>query len=309
VDSTPNSIHFSLTAISNHNGEISNETGLIYVVQQDSNYPLYFRYCPGNIVDVSTLTTTLLELKAYNIDVNHAILDAGYLTEENVSDLYFEKVSFLSRLKQNTKLYKSIVKEHLADLEKEKYFVSYNNRYAFIKRVKVDFFGLTAYVYLGLDKVMQSLESSKLFLRAKNKKMTEKDVLAAMTKQGIFALVSSRPVAHDKILPLYYTRQQIEQVFDICKNNTNMLPLRIQKEETFRGHLLFAFLAYVVVRMLKQDIKETTFTPDSALAGLRNQKCEVFDSFIIPQEATKKNNEVYNFFKIKVPKKIDLTKM
>jgi hypothetical protein len=308
IDSTglPNSIHFPLTAISNHNGEINNETRLIYVVQQNSNLPLFFRYCPGNIVDVSTLTTTLLELKAYNINVSHAILDAGYLTEENVKDLYDAKVSFLSRLKQNTNLYKFVVEAYLPDLQKAENFVSYNARYAYIKRVDVDYYGRTAYVYIGLDKAMQSLESSKLFARAKSKMMTDNDVHAAMTTQGVFALVSSRPIAHDKVLPLYYTRQQIEQVFDICKNNTNMLPLRVQKEETFRGHLLIAFLASVIVRMLQQDIKDTPYSPESAQQILRNQKCKVFEDCVIPQEATKKANDLYKYFKMNIPKKVDL---
>jgi hypothetical protein len=53
IDSTglPNSIRFPLTAISNHNGEISNEARLIYVTRQESGLPIYFRYCPGNVID------------------------------------------------------------------------------------------------------------------------------------------------------------------------------------------------------------------------------------------------------------------
>ena len=57
IDSTglPNSIHFPLTAVSNHNGVISEEVRLIYVVQQDTRLPIYMRYVPGNIVDTTTL--------------------------------------------------------------------------------------------------------------------------------------------------------------------------------------------------------------------------------------------------------------
>ncbi|MDR2199509.1 MAG: hypothetical protein LBR53_08670 [Deltaproteobacteria bacterium] len=56
IDSTgiPNSVHFPLTAISNHNGKISNEVRLIYVTQQETGLPIFFQYCPGNVVDVST---------------------------------------------------------------------------------------------------------------------------------------------------------------------------------------------------------------------------------------------------------------
>ena len=43
------------------------------------NLPIYFKYVCGNVVDVSTLTRTMKELKAYNIDTKFAVLDAGYL--------------------------------------------------------------------------------------------------------------------------------------------------------------------------------------------------------------------------------------
>ena len=65
IDSTglPNNIHFPLTAVRNHNGEISNEVRLIYVVHQKTGLPIYFRYCAGNVIDTSTLIRSLEELK------------------------------------------------------------------------------------------------------------------------------------------------------------------------------------------------------------------------------------------------------
>ena len=65
IDSTglPNSVHFPLTAISNHNGEISSEVRLIYVIHQATGLPIYFRYCPGNVIDVTTLARTIEELR------------------------------------------------------------------------------------------------------------------------------------------------------------------------------------------------------------------------------------------------------
>ena len=35
-----------------------------------TNLPIYFRYVLGNVMDVSTLTRTMKELKAYNIDTS-----------------------------------------------------------------------------------------------------------------------------------------------------------------------------------------------------------------------------------------------
>lgn len=49
-----NSIHVPLTAVSNHNGEISNEVRLICAVHQEIEMPFCFRYAPGNVRKRST---------------------------------------------------------------------------------------------------------------------------------------------------------------------------------------------------------------------------------------------------------------
>jgi transposase len=104
--------------------------------------------------------------------------------------------------------------------------------------------------------------------------------------------------------PTYYTRQQIVQIFDIGKNYTTMLPLRVHTEETFRGHLLLTFIASVIVKMIQDDLKDTAFNPTSAFLQLKNQQCKVFDNDIIPQEAVKKVNDIYKKFTFKSPKTI-----
>jgi transposase len=147
---------------------------------------------------------------------------------------------------------------------------------------------------------MSSIESSKLFARAARDNMRNADVHKAMSTHGVFVLISTRPIAKEKILPLYYTRQQIEQVFDICKNNTNLLPLRVQSEITLRGHLLLAFAAAVICRKLQEELKDTEYTPENALLSLRNHKCKVYENHVLTSESAKRANDIYKKFKIKV---------
>jgi hypothetical protein len=80
IDSTglPNDIKSPLTAINNHNGVISNEIRLIVVMDKVTGFPIYYRYVPGNIVDVSTLRTILSELSDYGLNIDQLVLDAGY---------------------------------------------------------------------------------------------------------------------------------------------------------------------------------------------------------------------------------------
>lgn len=309
IDSTglPNSIHFPLTAISNHNGDINNEVRLIYVSQQETGYPIYMRYCPGNVIDVSTLVRTIYELKEAGVNTKFAILDAGYYDENSIRTLYEEKVSFISRLKTNRKLYKKLVSENLGSIQEAENLVEYNGRYAYIKCVQCEIIeGHQAYAYVGLDISRKNTETQKLFKKAKAEKMSVEEVHEKMLSEGAFVLVSSRRIAKDKILPNYYTRQQIEQIFDIGKNYADMLPLRVQGEDTFRGHLLLTFIATVIIKRLQDKLKDSNYNPLSMFLAMRNQKCKVYDDKVITSEAFKKANDCYKLLGIKCPEQVPL---
>ena len=181
-------------------------------------------------------------------------------------------------------------------------FVNYNGRYAYIKRVECQLIeGHHAYAYIGLDIERKSSESKKLFQKAKSKKLSDSNVFDKMSGQGVFILVSSRKIAKEEILPTYYTRQQIEEIFDIGKNYADMLPLRVQTEETFRGHLVLTFIATVIVKLIQEHLKQTPYNPISLFLNLRNQKCKVYEDVVITQEPFKKINDCYKLFGITCP--------
>ena len=242
-----------------------------------------------------------LELKAQGVDVNFAILDAGYYTGENIEDLFKKSISFLTRMKPNTTIYKELVATHFDTLDTKENLVEYNGRYVYLKCVQCELAGYNAYAYIGIDIERKSYEAQKIFTRAKDKNMTTNQVFSAMEKQGLFVLVSSRRIAKTKVLPLYYTRQQIEQVFDVGKNYADMLPLRVHNEDTFRGHLLLTFIATVIIKRIQDCLMGSSITPISLFLDLRNHKCKVFSDKIITQEVFKKANDCYKLFNFPCP--------
>jgi len=129
IDSTglPNDIHFEYTQVNNHNGVISREARLIYVVERNTGLPVYFRYVAGNIVDVITLRVTINHLRAQDMDVKHGILDVGYCSEKNINDLYDNGIPFLIRLPNNA-LAKSLIKEHCKGVRSTEYLFQYGDR-------------------------------------------------------------------------------------------------------------------------------------------------------------------------------------
>ena len=135
--------------------------------------------------------------------------------------------------------------------------------------------------------------------------MSTAEVHDAMESQGVFVIIASRKIARDRLLPAYYTRQQIEQVFDIGKNYADFLPVRVQSEEAFRGHLLMTFMAAVAVKLIQDKLKDSPYNPISMLLNMRNQKCKVYENAVIPQEAYKKANDCYKLFGVECPLKIE----
>jgi len=306
IDSSglPNNAHLPLTAVNTHNGVISNEIRLIYVVQQKTGLPLFFRYVAGNIVDVSTLTRTMAELKANGINTKFAILDAGYYTGLNADALYEAKISFISRMKGNFKIYKKLIKDHLNTLMVKENLVRYHGRLVYIKRVPCMIGSKenhSAYAYLCIDLAMKHELEKNLVLRAEDEDLSTEEVYDTMQKQGIFVLVSSRKIAKENLLPLYYTRDQIEKVFNICKQGGKMLPLNIEKEETLRGHLMLTFITSAILKLMSDKLNGSSLTTNSMFMNLHEQHAMVYNNEIITCEPTKKMNDAYKLFEINCP--------
>ena len=315
VDSTgvPNATKMDITQISNHNGDINREVRLIYVIDRDNGMPIYFRYVAGNIIDVSTLITTVSELEQYGVSVNHAILDAGYFSEKNAVELLESGIPFMTRLAPNKTVFKDAATGNLDDLMSHKYAYRYGERLVFIKKVEVNVCGYDAYVYLCIDEDMYLMQHKKTILSALDDKRDSDETDAAIKRLGAFAILTSEEIPEDKLLPMYYTRQQVEQVFDISKNYADLLPIRVQSEQAFAGHLLICFMATVIMQKLQNDLlkrrskKAKSLNAESILIYLRNQKCKVYKDYAIPQEPRKEVNAIYDIFKVKTPYKIPLT--
>lgn len=312
IDSTglPNDIHFEYSKVNNHNGVISREARLIYVVERGTGLPVYFRYVAGNIVDVSTLRTTINQLKAQGINVRHGILDAGYCSKKNLEALKTHGIPFLTRLPGNA-VAKNLIRKHGSELYSKKHTLKYGDRLICMKRVQTQVYGQDCYVYIALDVDVMQDEQKRYLERSaettkKGKDMTEE----AMKRLGCFVMVSSEMLEVSEVLPLYYMRQSIEQTFDLAKNDVDLVPLRTHTEETFRGHLLLCFMSTVALitvrRYLTTRKKLKSMCAKMVLKDMRFIKCDVFDCTLVTTEASKNANLIINELKLNLPDVVNL---
>jgi transposase len=312
IDSTgvPNDIHFDYAALSNHNGVISREARLIFVVERSTSMPVYFRYVAGNIVDVSTLKTTLNQLKAQGVDIKHGIMDAGYCSGNNIRDLYKQDIPFLIRLPDKS-MSNDLIKQHGSELYSTKYVLRYGNRIIFMKQVPTTLYDYPGFAYIAIDVERQQDEQkhyiNKCMDNPKMKAMMSDDELKAF---GYFVLISSQDLRTEEVLPLYYMRQTIEQTFDYTKNDVDLLPLRSHNEDTFRGHLLLSFMATIlfitVNKRLKSRKKLDNICVKKAFHAFRRIKCNVYPSILVHSEADKTANLILKELKLTMPQTINL---
>ncbi len=59
ITAMPNQIHIPFSQWGYHDEEINKEINLMLVVDKESSLPLFFRYIPGSIPDVSSLKPTI----------------------------------------------------------------------------------------------------------------------------------------------------------------------------------------------------------------------------------------------------------
>lgn len=300
----PDSINMEIAQLSNYAGDINAETRLMYVCERNTGFPLYFRYISGNSMNFSMAATTVEEMERADICTDFAILDAGYCSDNDITMLYEKNIAFVTRLKRKRALYKSLVEKCLPALEEPENLVAFDKRYLYMKKVQCELCGNDAFAYVCKDPTMGTLELRNKIPRVLADGASNEEAMALIRKAGVFVIISSKDLEPDEILPLYYTRRQIEQVFGITKNHAEILSLRVHGEDAFRGHLFIAFVAAIVCHLLQKLLKEHGIDRMEALQELRNQKCKIYDHVVIPLEPKKRMNDMYRICSCKVPARI-----
>ena len=294
IDTTalPNQIDLDLTQWGYSSDKVDEELKLILVIDRSARAPLYFRYVPGGIVDVSMLTTTVRELQEMRLRVGLTVLDAGFFSEENISLLASEGIDFLIRVPANRSLYRELM-ESVEKIEEPENAVIYGERALFISEREFSFAGRKVFLYLVLDPERRGRELRRYIVN--HRKEASK---FAIRRKGYMVLMSSVQISREELIPLYYTRQFAEKAFSYSKDDLAILPLRVHGEETLRGYLFLIFISLIVYMKLQNCMGSVSLSLDI----LRNLKCKVFEHSIVIQEPTRDQKELFDKIKVIVPK-------
>lgn len=308
IDATSlqNQIHMPLTQWGLSGEEIDKQIRFLLVVDKQNSMPLFFRYFSGNIVDVSTLKNTIKELQKFGIKENYVYMDAGFFSEDNILELYEQKINFLTRLPSLRTIYKELITSEVKNIERYENAVQYGERALFIKQKKINLFGKDAFAYIVLDPERKGREMKNFLLQnIKNKENSVEELEYDMMKRGIMILVSSFNLKNEEVVPSYYVRQTAEKLFGFSKDDLSLLPLRVHNEESLRGFLFMQFVTLIAFVHIKNKLGKE-HNVEEILLKLRNLKCKVYDDEIIICEPNKQQKEVLQKLDILMPKKLGI---
>jgi hypothetical protein len=296
-----NDIKTFLTDRNNHDA-ISNEMRLITILDKISEYPIYCRYVTGNVADISSLIVAMNEMREYDIDINQAILDAGYYSEDNLNEFSKLNVPFMTRMMPRKGLYEQLINEYVPRLKEPENFATFGHRNLFIKKIPVQLFksklNLNSYICLDLEKYKSD---SDHYFSNFDANIAKDEFDLDLLKFGIFIIVSNYDIDKNDILSCYYDRQYIEQFFYYLKNDIDISPLRDRSETSIAAHILISMMATISFVAIDKELKKIGLSVNSSIESCRRLNCRVYKDKLIPDVAVKKVNDVSKALKIKIP--------
>ena len=304
IDTTalPNQIHMPLTSWGRSEGAIDKTIRFLFVVDKTSSRPLFFRYIDGSIPDVSVLSNTKTELKNYQVNDVMAILDAGFFSNDNVTQLKELNIEYLTRLPSNRKIFRDLVKQYVPNIENVQNAHKYGKRITYIKKVQVDVAGNAIFAYVVLDPKTKAEKSTKYLLEILDREITDANSDFDLITKGIFILISSSEIEEKDLLPLYYERQKAEQLFGFLKDDLEILPLSVHQENTLKGYLFISFIALIIFIEMRDKLKNK-YQFEEAMLLLKNLKVRTYGDVEIIGELTKDQRLILECLQIQLPNK------
>lgn len=265
------------------------------VLSVDRKIPIYHKLFPGSVTDVVTLKNLIYEVKALGVQSCIFVLDRGFYSESNIVEMGAKNIDFVMPLPFSTKLAKGSVSETNLKIESADNAKRYGKQiYHVIERdVDIGERKLHAYIlynekrrgeevtsfYNRLMDIEASLEGRKVYSNPFNHfkrvasnfenyfecavkdkiihlKRKPKAIAQAVNRMGKMILLSSKMLPWDEALAIYRERDVIEKMYDQLKNDLDMLPLRVRKEETLSGLVFVYFIAIIIRSLLLQRARK-----------------------------------------------------
>ncbi len=320
VDSTPlpNMIQNNpFNALCSHGiSSTSIQTRLVLVLDKKTGLPVWYSIIPGNILDLSTLHTTMEDVaESLDICISNFVLDAGYASKELIQSFYTGneegKIITIRMPARNGYPYKTLYHRSKKLMNNAKYeFIRQGHTY-FGKHFETEVFGfkMHAYVYVDRDNALAGARKYRLNHEDEYQNMTDKNKNWYSVRFGYFVLLSTELKEPHAKLDDYFGRTQVETVFKTSKEYLDLLPLSKWSDLTVRGKLLSDIISTIIFLQLRKMLSKPGISTCKLIGKTQSLMClKKRDGTILVEVPNKQVKKFYHELKVTIPSSISLEK-
>ena len=268
--------------------DMMNEMWIFSVKRQE---PLYYRYLPGNIKDVSAFK---LSLKESGVKDAIIVMDKGFASKSNIDALEENELKFIIPLQRKSSL---ISYERIKGGAKSPFdgYFKYDKRYIWHYSIPVD---EKKSITLFLDEELRSREEKDYLDRIGNKieDYTIEKFHEKQHRLGTIAIIENTGKQPCDVFADYKTRGEVETMIDALKNILDADRTYMQNDKALEGWMFINLIAlkwyYTILNLLKKKRVNTEYSPMDFLLFLSEIKKVKIDGQWYTAEITEKTRKL-----------------
>jgi transposase len=238
-------------------GRVSKLVQIGLGVSFENGFPMFHKSYSGNISNIKVLEDMMRVMASRGID--SIIMDRGFYSESNVSDLNKLKIKMIVGVKQSI----GLKKELLDTIERDKIYTAKNQ--IVLKNTMVytqEFPFLFGKIIVIYNPKYETLKRDKLFLEAAK----DKDVKYV----GYSLVFHNTALKPAEVIKNYFDKDVVERSFRTMKGDVQLHPIRLWLPKRVNAHIKICYLSMCILSLIKFKCKKLDVSPAEILTELQS---------------------------------------
>lgn len=238
-------------------GKVSKLVQIGLGVSFKNGFPIFHKAYSGNISNIKVLEDLMRVMASRGIE--SIIMDRGFYSENNVSDLDKLKIKMIVGVKQSI----GIKKELLDTVERDKIYTAKNQ--VVLKNTMVytqEFPFLFGKIIVIYNPKYETLKRDKLL----SESATDKDV-----KYVGYSLIFHNTILKSaEVVKNYFDKDVVERSFRTMKGDVQLHPIRLWLPRRVNAHIKICYLSMCILSLIKYKCKTINVSPAEVLTELQS---------------------------------------
>lgn len=255
TDTYYNGKHDNTSLRKGKDGKVSKLIQIGLGVSFENGFPIFHKSYDGNISNIKVLEDLTVVMAKRGI--NTIVMDRGFYSEANVTDLHKLKMKIIVGVKQSI----GIKNEVLSKIDRNKIYVAKNQvtlKNTFVYTQEVPFlFGKLVIIY---NPKYEALKRDKMLAD----EATDNEVKYV----GYSLIFHNTKLEAAVVVKKYFDKDVVERSFRTMKGDVHLHPIRLWMPKRVNAHIKICYLSMCILSLIKFKCKKLGVSPTEVLNEL-----------------------------------------